>query len=1080
MHSRNSFKILLLCAGDIEPNPGPSNPIDSVLTIYHQNIRSLRNKIDSIIHIVEDYDIVFFTETHLDENVGSDALKIPGFNFPIRKDRNCHGGGIIAYMKNYLICKRRADLEDDNVECMWFELKTKKSNNLICIVYRSERESHADFWYLLDRSIKRAHDESNHIIVLGDLNKNFLRELPTNVRDCILLNGLSNVISKPTHFNANSVSLLDPILITDSISIIDSDTIPFDRQLSDHDGTYLSLDVGFISNKCFKRKVWNYKRANFDLINEKLSTSDWMNLVYNQPNIDLACASFTNHLMNICNDCIPSTFITVRTDDKIWFNSELRREIRKRDRFRTKATSHKTDANVRRYKDQRNHVNNMKKHAKELFHCNINEDLRELKTTNSKLYWKTINMLMKEESPSNDIPPLLNPRDNSLIYDDSAKCDVLNDYFCSVSDVPNSDKPLPDFDERGRHILEDIVIFRHEVIDVLSLLNPNKAVGHDTISNRILINAKDELATPLSMLFNKSLRECAFPSDWKLSNVIPLFKKGDKSLPSNYRPVALLCCMSKVFEKIMYKHVFNHLMRNDSLYKYQSGFLPGHSTVYQLIEMYYSILSPLNDRFITSLIFCDISKAFDRVWIRGLLLKLERYGIKGKTLSWFRSYLSGRRQRVTLKNGNSTIGVLKAGVPQGSVLGPLLFLVFVNDIADDLIGLTRLFADDTSIQHTATDRNTIVNLANLDLDKINSWSREWLVTFNPDKTDIMVFSLRAQHEQFLFNFADQDISSVQRHKHLGVLFSSDGKWTKHIDTLVERASKELNVLRKLKFKLSRECLERIYFSFIRPLLEYACEVWDNCGEVNSMRLERVQYEAARIVSGLTSYANIDSLLKEMGWETLKDRREQKKLMLFYKIVSGVCPDYLENKLPPLVSESMGYNLRNANNYRIPLNRLTLYQNSFFPSTLKLWNELDDDFKTSNSIESFKYKLKLKYEKRKKPPAFYGIGNRYINALHTRLRNGCSALKNDLVRARIIANDICSCGLGAETTAHYFLECDRYREQRRALMSGLTQLGVPVTIHVLLCGNESSDIQTNTNIIKLVHTFIKESGRFDNH
>jgi hypothetical protein len=188
-----------------------------------------------------------------------------------------------------------------------------------------------------------------------------------------------------------------------------------------------------------------------------------------------------------------------------------------------------------------------------------------------------------------------------------------------------------------------------------------------------------------------------------MPHVIPLFKKGDNSLVSNYRPVALLCCISKVLEKIVYKHLYNHLHQNRLLYKFQSGFLPGHSTNHQLIELYHEILLALDNSQLTSVTLCDISRAFDRVWIRGLLLKLKRYGIKDTFLRWLNSYLENINQRVVLKDGISEAGNLRAGVPQGSVMSPLLFLVYVNDIADEVLGLCKLFADDTSIAHSAHD-----------------------------------------------------------------------------------------------------------------------------------------------------------------------------------------------------------------------------------------------------------------------------------------------------------------------------------------------------------------------------------------
>lgn len=274
-----------------------------------------------------------------------------------------------------------------------------------------------------------------------------------------------------------------------------------------------------------------------------------------------------------------------------------------------------------------------------------------------------------------------------------------------------------------------------------------------------------------------------------------------------------------------------------------------------------------------------------------------------------KSYLTDRSQRVVLKDSLSDIGNLKAGVPQGSVLGPLLFLLFINDIADDMVGLGRLFADDTSIGHTSNEENSLKVLINIDLDYLKLWSEKWLVKFNPNKTDIMIFNVRNIQSTVSFDFGDTTLVPQSSHKHLGVTFSRDCKWTKHIDILIERSSKQLNVLRKLKFRLKREYLEKIYFTFIRPILEYASEVWDNCEQVNSDRIEKIQIEAVRIVTGLPIYASIQNIYKETGWEKLSVRREVKKISLFYKIVNKQAPEYLSELVPPNVSESNNYNLR---------------------------------------------------------------------------------------------------------------------------------------------------------------------------
>ena len=241
---------------------------------------------------------------------------------------------------------------------------------------------------------------------------------------------------------------------------------------------------------------------------------------------------------------------------------------------------------------------------------------------------------------------------------------------------------------------------------------------------------------------NRSFHEGIFPDIWKLANVIPIFKKGDKSEPSNYRPVALLSCIGKLQERIVFKNMYNFLIDNNLLYKYQSGFLPHHSTVFQLIDIFHNICQAFDNSMFSCIVFCDVSKAFDRVWHKGLLFKLRQNGIDGKLLEWLNSYLSQRKQKVCFKSCYSGLKSIFAGVPQGSVLGPLLFLVYINDIAKQLLSLTRLFADDSSLFYAAANIADIAGIINRDLQLLSNWAKQWLVTFNPLKTEAVLFTLK--------------------------------------------------------------------------------------------------------------------------------------------------------------------------------------------------------------------------------------------------------------------------------------------------------------------------------------------------
>ena len=319
--------------------------------------------------------------------------------------------------------------------------------------------------------------------------------------------------------------------------------------------------------------------------------------------------------------------------------------------------------------------------------------------------------------------------------------------------------------------------------------------------------------------------------------------------------------------------------------------------------------------------------------------------------------MSDRKQRVVLPGAESKWNEIRAGVPQGSILGPLLFLLFINDIVKDIGCNIRLFADDTSLFLVVENPDTAAELLNLDLDKIMAWAKRWLVRFNPVKTEAFLASrkvLKPIHLPLLMD--GTQILEVDSHKHLGIIFQKDLSWHKHIVYVKDKAWSRVNAMRKLKFDFDRKSLETIYTTFIRPILEYADTVWDNCTQYEKEELEKIQNEAARIVTGTTKLVSIEELNKETKWETLEERRRKHKLTLFYKMVNGLSPRYLSSLVPPLVNRVSSYNLRNSNDIRMVPASSKSYYESFLPSVVREWNKLPTHVRNSESLNIFKRNL----------------------------------------------------------------------------------------------------------------------------
>ena len=294
------------------------------------------------------------------------------------------------------------------------------------------------------------------------------------------------------------------------------------------------------------------------------------------------------------------------------------------------------------------------------------------------------------------LPPPLKEYDK-IYTDDTENANLLNSYFKTQSDLNDAGKKLVHIIQSNPNNLTQLVTNPTEVKSILKTLQTGKASGPDNINNYVLKTCSSELSYPLSKLFNLSLSLSKVPKAWKKANVTPVFKKDDPTDCKNYRPISLLSTLGKVMEKIVHKHVFNFFSTNNVITSLQSGFVPGDSNANQLVDIYDTFSKALDDGLEARAVFCDISKAFDRVWHKGVSLKLKSVGLSGSLLGWFQNYLSDRKQRVVLPVGCSTWVSINAGVPHGSILGPLLFLIYINDIVKDINSIIRLFADDTSL-----------------------------------------------------------------------------------------------------------------------------------------------------------------------------------------------------------------------------------------------------------------------------------------------------------------------------------------------------------------------------------------------
>ena len=465
------------------------------------------------------------------------------------------------------------------------------------------------------------------------------------------------------------------------------------------------------------------------------------------------------------------------------------------------------------------------------------------------------------------------------VSDDLGMADILNKFFSSVfTDENVASMPVPDQVFQGDVPLQTAHICPEAVKAKISKLKPCSAPGPDKISSKVLLELNDELALPLCIIFNKSLNEGSVPQDWKLANVSPIFKKGNKDSPGNYRPISLTCIICKVMESILRDHIMSHLDLNKLLRMSQHGFLEHRSTITNLLEYLDKVTELLDSGANVDMFYLDFAKAFDKVPHKRLLAKMRAHGISGFITGWVEDWLSARSQRVVLNGRFSGWLPVTSGVPQGSVLGPILFLIYINDI-DLAVDVTSValfkFADDTKGVKAINDQSSANELQQA-INNLFAWSVEWQMLFNIDKCHIL--HLGKSNPRFPYHINNTPMKVVEEEKDLGVLIHQSCTPSSQVAKAAKKANSVLGqLLRALSYR------DKVtHIKYVRPHLEYAVQTWCPWLQRDKDLLEDVQKRAVRAVSGITG--SYHEKLKALKLPELTARRERGDMIQTFKIV----------------------------------------------------------------------------------------------------------------------------------------------------------------------------------------------------
>lgn len=958
------------------------------LNFLSLNARSLLNKLDELRVIICNIqpDIVCITESWCRPHESDSMYDIQGYNI-IRCDRqNQRGGGVLLYVHESIKFNLLQSTNTNHIEAIWITASLHSQTVAIAAVYRPPRGEIQEFCHSLDASLHLARQKSDNTLILGDFNAKNSLWLHSDSTDrygegmqyFIAMNNLTQLVDFPTHLVGNQLSsCLDLVITSFDPNDTSVTTLPPLGQ-ADHliiSGQVLSLvTTADKAAKCssfssYPSPRWSWNEGNIAALKSSLArklqpyTEEYvisrnMNDLWQEWR-----TTVLNEATHFC--CKPPCSQPKRPTwpARPWMTSQLTNEINKKHKLYRVYLKTRTPENWCTYTMQRNRVTALLREAKSAFVSNFQSTSNS--SSSQPISLPKLHTLMRcfNKQRRRDMPDL--QQEQVVLSSPQAKATALNSFFVSQSQKSveeadsNAIPPIqhPAVTDRG---LSQFCTSADQVAVLLKALDTTKSAGHDGVPTRLLKEAADCLAPSLSVLFNKSFRYSELPQDWKDATITPAFKKGDPTQLTNYRPISLLSVISKVQERIVFDQLSTHL--NPHLPIHQSGFRANDGTELQLARLVHQISAARDSGQTVLSCFFDLSKAFDRVWHQGLLAKLAHLGVSGKAHDWFSAYLSHRRQRVKVENEYSEWLTIPAGVPQGSVLGPLLFLAYTVDLPSACANPTTIcsqFADDTALITASASLCAAERDLQSAVTSAGEWLKAWHLLVNPSKTVVMVFHHpnRPPPRQPSIVLHGTTLSVVSQHKHLGLIIESSLRWNRYVDHILAKSLHRLFQIHRIRSSLNSFALCFLYKTYVRPIIEYASLAYCNIPVALSDKLERFQRKAARVCLRIPLFKPVhhSHLLHSLDLPTLFSRRQIKLALLGHGIYHQYSPPHILD-IPLPVHSGLSYSLRRMRVFSLPTTRTDRHRDSPVNASLHLYNSLPADIRDLPAKSLFKSKV----------------------------------------------------------------------------------------------------------------------------
>jgi hypothetical protein len=944
-----------------------NNKVNDKLIIIHQNIRGIMNKVDEFLISVNDIapQIICLTEHHATpdeiEYINFSQFKLG--TFFCRQHFRQGGVCILAHssiptdtIKLHYFNKEK-DFESC---CLKFQFLTK-SYVVVC-VYRSPTGNLSYFLEQLELLLNRIYKLSSEIILCGDFNINYLYDNPRKDElDSLLASfNLRSVINFPTRISSKSCTLIDNIFINNHLC--DFSVCPVINGLSDHDAQALVLN--FDSQLEYRPKFYYKRIINNDTLKQflmLLSFENWEE-VFDERNVNEAFNSFLNTYLRAFYLSFPLKKIKILHTQKPWITCGIKISCANK-RTLYMASRDSNDPKIKEHYKKYCKILTMtiKTAKRQYYNTLISKSTNKIKTT-----WNIVKNVTNNTRCTatitklkiNDKPELCHTKITEAFnnYFSTVAGKVINGNYSGCLSL-NKKEFLVYLDHNFQHPYPKMNMCStntYEIQKIISAMKPKYSYGYDEVSIRVMKASTPFIVSPLTYICNKILQTGTFPDRLKYAEVKPLYKKGDRKELFNYRPISLLPNFSKIIEKVMYKRLSYHLHINNILVGEQFGFRKGFSTEMATFQFLNKVLTSLDEKSYVGSLLCDLQKAFDCVNHYVLLEKLKFYGVSGVGMKLMSSYLDNRYQRVVMEDTKlnkvtSRWVRVEHGVPQGSILGPLLFLIYINDFPFSVKNIAQpiLFADDTSIVISNPCPQEFEKNIKLVLNAATVWFNRNFLTLNYDKTHFLQFFLK-KHREIEIQATTNEllITNLNCSSFLGLTIDSVLSWNNHILNISSKLSKACFAIRSIRPFMSMDATKMVYFSYVHSILEYGIIFWGSAPL--SVNIFKIQKRIIRIMSGLSKFASCRESFKKLHILTL-----QSQFILSLSLFVVKNKNYFT-----LNREIHDFNTRYCNNFHLPSTNLSKVQKGVLFSGSRIFNHLPSNIKSaSTDINRFKCLLK---------------------------------------------------------------------------------------------------------------------------